>query len=470
MAYETIIGWRYLYRRTRPHRKLLLALLLVFVGVAVTTALFWLVAGWLPPASVFVFTLASIGAIVCAVVSVFSIFTSVSVFGVVLGVSALTIVMSVTSGFQAAFQDKVLGVNAHVLVMRTSAGGFSMYKEVEKLAKSIDGVVAVQPFVFVEMLITRGKGELSGIAMKGVDPDRLGTVLDLPKHMQEGTVALLKEHPAGEPPSIIVGRELAHKLKAKVGDDVTLVLPSLSFDTRPRGERAISAPGVAKTRKFRVRGIFYSGFDEYDRRLVYISIKDAQEFTGEGDTVTGVEMKVADVNRARQIARTLDRKLGGEPFMVVDWRELNNNLFTALTIQKTVLLVVLTLIIVVAAFNIVAALTMMVVDKTKEIAILKSMGANASGVARLFQVVGMTIGGIGTVLGLGLGMLLCTVVAHYGYPLDPKVYLIDQLPIHVDPYEVVLVGAITLVICFVATLYPALKASSLRPVEGLRYE
>src|SRR5262249_6652192 len=198
--------------------------------------------------------------------------------------------------------------------------------------------------------------------------------------------------------------------------------------------------------------------------------KDAQEFTGEGDTVTGVEMKLADVNQARPIARQLDRKLGGDPFMVVDWRELNNNLFTALTIQKIALLVFLTLIIIVAAFNMVAALTMMVLDKTKEIAILKSMGASSSGVARLFQVVGMTIGGIGTLLGLGLGVLLCNVVAHYGYPLDPKVYLIDRLPIHTDPFEVLLVGAITLVICFVATLYPALKASALRPVEGLRYE
>src|SRR5262249_59871775 len=150
---------------------------------------------------------------------------------------------------------------------------------------------------------------------------------------------------------------------------------------------------------------------------------------------TGVEMKLADVNQARPIARQLDRKLGGDPFMVVDWRELNNNLFTALTIQKIALLVFLTLIIIVAAFNMVAALTMMVLDKTKEIAILKSMGANAGGIAGMFQVVGMTIGGIGTALGLALGILLCTVVARYGYPLDPKGYLIDQLPIHVHPIE-----------------------------------
>jgi lipoprotein-releasing system permease protein len=466
MSYETLIGWRFLYRKRieRGHR-LVLALFLVFVGVALLSSLMWLHAGQPPPLSVFGFTVGLIGAIVCAVVSFFSIFTSVSIFGVVLGVAALTIVMSVTSGFQAAFQDKVLGVNAHVLVMRTSTGGFSMYRDVEKIARGIPGVVAVQPFVFNDLLITRGKGEHAGIAMKGVDPARVGTVLDLPQHMIEGSVDALGEEPSGEPPSIVIGRELAHKLKAKLGDTVTLVLPNITM-----GTSGVAAGGVAKTRKFAVRGIFYSGFDEYDRRLVYIALKEAQDFLGEGDVVTGVEMKLADVNKAREVARQLDKKLGGEPFMVVDWRELNNNLFTALTIQKIALLVFLTLIIIVAAFNMVAALTMMVIDKFKEIAILKSMGATSMGVAALFQVVGMTIGGLGTLVGLGLGMVLGKVVAHYGYPLDPKVYLIDKLPIRVDPMEVALVGVITLVICFVATLYPALKASSLRPVEGLRYE
>jgi lipoprotein-releasing system permease protein len=181
-------------------------------------------------------------------------------------------------------------------------------------------------------------------------------------------------------------------------------------------------------------------------------------------------MKLADVDRARTVSRALAAELGGDPYVVVDWRELNNNLFTALTIQKVALLVFMTLIIIVAAFNMVAALTMMVLDKLKEIAILKSMGANSSGVSGVFQVVGMTIGVIGTALGLGLGVALCKVVTRYGYPLDPKVYLIDQLPIQVDPYEVALVAALTLAICFVATLYPALKASGLHPVEGLRYE
>lgn len=463
MRYEVLIGWRYLGHRPKA-RKLLLALWMIFVGVAVLSALFWLQSSRPPPLSVLTFTAGVIGAIVVGVVNVFSIFTSVSVFGVVLGVSALTIVMSVTSGFQASFQDKVLGVNAHVLVMRNTLD-FANYRDVERSAAAQPGVVAVQPFVFVEMLITRGKGELSGIAMKGVDPDRVGTVLDLPKHMVEGSVSVLKDAVGPGPPPIIIGRELALKLKAKINGEVSLVLPNVgNLKAWQTGK------GTAKTRKFRVAGIFYSGFDEYDRRLVYVNIAEAQDFLGEGDVVTGVEMKLSDVDKARSVARSLEQVLGGEPYVVVDWRELNNNLFTALTIQKIALLVFLTIIIIVAAFNMVAALTMMVLDKVKEVAILKSMGANATGISGLFQVVGMTIGAIGTALGLTLGLLLSHVVSRYGYPLDPKVYLIDQLPIQVDPYEVALVAVLTLVICFVATLYPALKASSLHPVEGLRYE
>jgi lipoprotein-releasing system permease protein len=378
-------------------------------------------------------------------------------------VSSLTIVLSITSGFQSQFQNKVLGVNAHVLVMK-STQDFKNYRDVEETALAMKpDVVAVQPFLFVEMLITRGKGEIAGVAMKGVDPERIGTVLDLPEHMTDGTIDVLKEHVPGQPAPVIIGKELAHKLKAHVGDVVTLVLPNLSF-SGSSGERA------PKTRKFVVGGIFYSGFDEYDRRLVYVDIKEAQDLLGQGDIVMGVEMRLSDVNRAREVAKALDAKLGGDPYIVMDWRELNNNLFTALTLQKVALVVFLTLIIIVAAFNMIASLTMMVLDKTKEIAILKSMGASSRGVATVFEVVGLTIGGVGTAIGLALGLLLCSVVSKYGMELDPKVYLIDRLPIRVNPVEVLMVGAIAMVICFVATLYPALKASQLRPVEGLRYE
>jgi lipoprotein-releasing system permease protein len=468
MPYENIIGWRYLHHKPRKHGRLLLWLLMTFVGIGVLSALFWLLTRRAAPAPVFIFTAACIGAIVMGLLNVFTVFTSVSVFGVVLGVAALTVVMSVTSGFQGAFRDKVLGVNTHILVMK-SAATFTNYRDVEEIVAGMDGVAAEQPFVFVEMLITRGKGEMSGIAMKGVDPSRIGGVLDLPKHMIEGTVEVLSAPVDPDaPPPLIIGKELATKLKAQVGDVVTLVLPNLEAAFRSMEGRA----QPPKQRKFVVRGVFHSGFDEYDRRLVYVDIKQAQAFLGQGDSVMGVEMKLHDVGRAREIARAIEKQLTklGPDYVVMDWRELNNNLFTALTLQKIALLVFMTLIIIVAAFNMIASLTMMVLDKTKEIAILKSMGASSWGIASVFQVVGLTIGGVGTALGVGLGLTLCAVMSRYGYPLDPKVYLIDKLPIQVDPFEVLLVGGITMVICFFATLYPAHKASSLRPVEGLRYD
>jgi lipoprotein-releasing system permease protein len=191
---------------------------------------------------------------------------------------------------------------------------------------------------------------------------------------------------------------------------------------------------------------------------------------GQNKQVLGVELKVADVERADDIADALEAELGGPPFVVQDWNELNRNLFTALTLQKIVLLIILTLIIAVATFNIVSALTMMVIDKTRDIAILKSMGATSGGIARVFQVVGLAIGGVGTLFGLAIGLTLCEVMERYNYHLDPRVYLIDRLPISVNPLEVALVAVITMVISGLAALFPATKASSLRPIEGLRYD
>jgi lipoprotein-releasing system permease protein len=382
-------------------------------------------------------------------------------------VAALTVVLSVTSGFQQEFREKVLGVYAHITITKNT-NDFTEYERVEKIAWKIDPeVVAVQPFVYVEMLATRGKGDVSGVAIKGVDPARMNQVLDLHKHMIEGTVDALKVRPApGQPPPLILGKVLARKIKVKIGDELTVVLPVGNVDVSSMTVQG-SAP---KSRTFRVAGIFYSGFDEYDRRLMYIALSDSMELFGQGNQVLGVELKVADVGRADEIAEKLEEKLGGSPYLVQPWDELNRNLFTALTLQKIVLLIILTLIIAVATFNMVSALTMMVIDKTREIAILKSMGATAQGIARLFQVVGLAIGGVGTLFGLAIGLTLCKVVERYDYHLDPRVYLIDRLPIAVNPSEVALVALITIIISGLATLFPAMKASALTPIEGLRYD
>lgn len=499
MRYEFKTGWRYLYGGKGDTLMRLIGLICLG-GVALGVVILMLSHG----ANPFGVLLVVLGLILAAgffLVSVFSVFTSVSVLGVVLGVAALTIVLAVTTGFQKQFRDKVLGVNAHVIVLKSQAT-FAEYRDVMKTAREIDrDVLAVQPFIFAEMLATRGKGELSGVAIKGIDPKLVRGVLDLDKHMIEGTVDSLltpvcpsgaddhgRDGPGGvspgsprrgapsvsEPdrprclldPPIIMGKELAHKLKARVGDAVTVVVPlsNIDFDT---WRAKSSAP---RTRKFTVTGVFYSGFDEYDRRLMYASLDEVEELQGRGDQVMGVELKVRDVDRAEAIAQKLEKALGGPPYQVQDWYELNHNLFTALALQKIALVIILTLIILVAAVNMVSALTMMVMEKVREIAILKSMGASSSGVALVFQVVGVAIGGAGTVVGVVIGVVTCYVVSRYGYHLDPKVYLIDRLPIEVKPLEVLLVAGITMVISVVATIVPSQSAAALRPVDGLRYD
>jgi lipoprotein-releasing system permease protein len=463
--YEVRIGWRYLYggRRDRAMMVCAASSALIALGGLVQV----LTSGGTSPYGVIALVLGMISTAVFGLLSLFSVFTSVSVFGVALGVAALTIVLAVTTGFQQQFRDKVLGVNAHVIVLKSQAT-FAEYRDVMKTAQEIDrDVLAVQPFIFAEMLVTRGKGELSGVAIKGVDPDLIRGVLDLDQHMVQGSIDSLAMEPApGVLPPIIMGKELAHKLKAQVGDEVTVVVPlsNLDFDT---WRAKSSAP---RTRRFQVTGIFYSGFDEYDRRLMYVALRDTQELVGRGDQVMGVELKVKDVDRAKDIAERLERALGGPPYQVQDWYELNHNLFTALNLQKLALVIILTLIIVVAAVNMISALTMMVTDKTREIAILKSMGATSPSVARVFQFLGIAIGGVGTVIGVAIGLVTCHVVSAYGYHLDPKVYLIDRLPIDVRFVEVFFVCAGTVLISLISTWAPAQAAAALRPVEGLRYD
>ncbi len=465
MSYEFRVGWRYLYRRGGSRANLLG----LFIGILLMAfgGYLMLAANGSSPAGVAILVMGMLAATVFALLSIFSVFTMMSVLGVVLGVSSLTVVLAVTTGFQKQFREKVLGVNAHVIIMKNTTD-FSEYRDVEKIAATIDPEVrAVQPFIFVEMLVTRGEGELSGVAIKGVDPERVTGVLDLEKHMVEGSVDSLKnEHEEGEPGPIILGRELATKLKAKLGDELTVVAPLSNVDLD-----TWTAKGDAPTtRKFEVSGIFYSGFDEYDRRLMYISLKEAQALLNQGDQVLGVELKVENVDRAKHIADKIEAQLGSGQYVVQDWHELNHNLFTALTLQKIALLIILTLIIVVATFNMVSSLTMMVIDKTREIAIFKSMGATSGSIGRVFQLVGVAIGGVGTAFGLAIGLTLCGAMSEYGYRLDPKVYLIDRLPISVNFSEVLLVAAITMGISFVATLFPSAKASALRPVEGMRHE
>jgi lipoprotein-releasing system permease protein len=459
--------------------------------------------------------------------------TAIAVVGVAIGVATLLVIVAISSGFLSTFRDKVLGVNAHVIVLKSSIS-FPEYREVVDIAESMEEVTAASPFIINEMMIVKGNN-ISGILLKGVDPERLPLVLELPRYLQKGGLAglrlpgaepaaprdvadvasepeerdvedvlddvldeedeeeessaivdsLLAEDeddtggPAGEQPplrdpdgddrvlpGIIIGRSLAENLGARMGTVLTVISPVAGLDT------SFWAPGVdaSQSLDFRVTGIFYSGFDEYDSRLVYVDLYEAQKFYRQGDSVTGVEMKVQDIDEARDVALRLERRLGGGLYRTIDWEELNHNLFTALEVQKIALTVVLLLSVLMAALNIISTLIMLVVDKRREVAILKSMGATKVGVMGVFMLVGNAIGVVGLLLGLGLGYGMSRLLMAFGWPLDPKVYLIDSLPLEINPLDYLLTAALTLVICTLVTVIPSLHASGYRPVDVLTHE
>jgi lipoprotein-releasing system permease protein len=263
-------------------------------------------------------------------------------------------------------------------------------------------------------------------------------------------------------PGIAIGVTLKRNLEAKIGDCLQVTSPTIGF-SYARG--SMRAP-VAK--QFRVIAVFDAGFDQYDSKLVYTDLYEAQAFYDTGDSVTGVEMKVSDIEAARGIAREIDRRLANGIYHTLDWEELNHGLFTALRIQQLLMSLVLALIIVVAAFTVIATLIMVVLDKKKEIAVLKAMGASNTALLRAFLYQGAIIGVFGTALGLLLGVVACKLLLVYTLPLDPKVYFISRLPVQVRSIEFVMVGIFAIVVCLIATVWPALHAARLRPAEAFR--
>ncbi|MEK6608010.1 MAG: ABC transporter permease [Myxococcota bacterium] len=463
LPYELLVGWRYL-RRSKRSRKTVHAALAIFTAATGLGGVFFAASVALREIGILLLVFGSIGLVASALLQVFSAFTTVSILGVALGVRTLAVVLSVTGGFEREFKVKVLGVNAHVIVMKYGVD-FAEYEDVIGKARAQKGVTGAAPFVLHEMMISRGS-EQTGILVKGIDPARVGSVLDAPRHLRSGSFAALRAGgDIGALPGVLLGLGLAERLHASVGDVVQLV--ALGGDFASPGLAIAEAP---RSFDLRVAGLFHSGFEEYDRRLVYIDLAQSQKLVARGDVVTGVELKLSDIYASGKIARAMEKALGDGPYRVIDWKELNHNLFSALRTQKVVLALVMTLIVLVAAFNIVAALALLVVRKTREIAILKSMGLGPGGVARIFQSAGLVIGLIGAGLGVLWAIADCALVERYGYPLDPKVYLIGRLPVDPDPVELALTAGLALAICLLATVYPARRAVELRPVEGLRYE
>jgi lipoprotein-releasing system permease protein len=503
-----------------------------------------------------------------------SISTALAIGGVMLGVAALAIGCSVTSGFKEQFREKVLGVNAHVLVLKYSID-FREYRDVMQKIEDVPHVVGVAPFVINPMMVTHGERTATGVLLKGVDPDGLARVLDLPKHIVEGSLAglrrpgaqppsrsydplqndfdsrpqVLRESPdgldapdagsrdpllremqraveedmrradAGLPaidarrelaappaaapfegrnvtpdggyqsqlpqddalpdaidpdpckspeqvarmPGIVVGHTLAKQLDVGLGDCVQVTSPQIGFSLGG----GVRSP-IAK--QFRVISIFEAGFDQYDSKLVYADLYEAQAFYEYGDSVTGIEMKLDDINRADEVAAVITKRLNNGIYNTMTWYQLNRGLFTALEIQRWGMSSALFLIQVVAACTVIATMTMVVLEKRKEIAVLKALGAKTGAIVRIFLYQGLAIGVIGMALGLIIGWVALRFLVVYAFPLDPKVYFISHLPVSNDPVVFILPAILAVSLCLLATILPAVFAARLRPADGLRAE
>lgn len=424
--------------------------------------------------------------------SAISVVAIISVAGVATGVLALIVVLSVMSGFEEDLKSKILGAHAHIVLEKTG-DDFYEYEEVEKRVQDLVGVQSAAAYILGDGMISSDAG-LSGTLVKGIDPRNARATAELRKNVDkgafdhllepekipgarikwdldptqtstrvDGAAPVLREIPEGQSkvlPGIIIGRELSKTLRAYVGDTVKLVSP-VSEDIGPMGPQP-------KLRRFRVAGIFYSGMYEYDAKFTYVDMKQAQSFFGMRKKVSGVEVKVGDVDDTPRLVEEMKRKVGGYPYKVKDWREMNKELFSALLLEKLAMFIILTFIILVASFNIVATLIMIVLERGKEIAVLKSLGASDASIMKIFVVQGLIVGFSGTLLGLLGGVGICVALDKFQYQLDQKVFYIERLPVVMSWGEIAAIGVAAVVISYLATIYPAITAAQLRPVEGLR--
>ena len=401
-----------------------------------------------------------------------SIITFISTAGVALGVMALIVVLAVMTGFEEDLTDKILGTNAHVVVMKTT-GEIDDYAAVMDKLNHVPGVVAATPFVYSQVMLSTG-ANVSGVVLRGIEPISDAKVTNLEKSLEAGNLAALDVVDSGTTespslPGIIIGKELAKNLNVFVGDSLSVVSPL--GNVTPFGM-------VPKMKRFRVAGLFNTGMFEYDSTLAYIGLRNAQEFLSLGNTATGIQLKVNNVYQADTIADNINKGFGSE-FYARDWMRMNKNILFALKTEKMVMFIILTLIVLVAAFGIASTLFMVVMEKTKDIAILKSMGATGTSIMKIFVLEGLIIGIAGTVIGVLGGLLVAynlefivdLIKTVTGFELFSRdVYYLDHFPSKVVPRDVLLISLTAVLISFVATLYPSWQGSRLPPAEALRYE
>lgn len=390
-----------------------------------------------------------------------SLISFLSVAGVALGVMALIVVLAVMAGAETDFRKRILGVEAHVLLSRHGEP-FDNYAAAVDTLKAQPGVTAAAPFVSGKVILRSPYG-MAGAFLRGIDPGAKRTPVQgvSREALQTMLARPVAENGGGrrQLAGVILGASLAAELGVSEGDVLQVMSPK--FMLSPVGL-------TPKVRRFAVRGTFSSGLYQYDSTVCYLRLEDAARLMGLGDAVSGVGIWLSDVYGAQGFAKKVQQQFG-YPYLTKNWMDLNGELFSALKLEKTAMFIILTLIILVAAFNIASSLIMMVMDKTRDIAILKAMGATRRTIRRIFVLQGMIIGSIGTGIGIVLGTVLCLVLERYPFIRLPEAYPFATLPVELAWLDVLLVAVSALLICFLSTLYPARQASLLDPVEGIRY-
>jgi lipoprotein-releasing system permease protein len=532
-GFEWFVAWRHLRDpERRSHRTLIVGVVVWGLGSLATAASYFLEhklstpPGFLqarPPIWVEYLrtggtTVAGLGGLITylgILFSSFTVFTAISIFGVFLGTSAPIIVLSVMSGFEADLKGKIRGSKADVVITRKDDRAFTEWRQVREKIAGVPGVLASTPYLESELMLNAA-GTPAAVVMRGIDPETAPGVLDLAKTLREGKIDhlahpeqvqspippprqrifeeaeteeedddpeegaaklpgsqqagdRLREVPApvnaatDDPPlpSIILGEELySRSLRVFLGSEVLVVCPQCGLG--PTGLHPRMQP-------FRVAGHFYSGMFEYDSKLAYVSLEAFQRFLHMPGEITGIDVRTVGPEKATEVTEAIARLVGPD-YDVRSWEELNKGLFMALKLEKIAMFIVLTFIALVASFSIVSNLIMLVTKKGREVAILKAMGASDGAILRVFIAEGLYIGLLGLAMGVGVGVATCLSIDRFGLPLPTDVYYISKLPVVMRVWEILTVAALALVLCCLATLYPAVLASRMRPVEGLRYE